>query len=132
MDEHLLGTGERTTIVIAHRLSTIRNADMIAVVKDGKIVESGTHDELISIHDSEYTKLVEAQNPPKPETLNIISSVASSPKSNFKPNIDDTLVSQLEFSDVHFAYPTRPEIDVFKGMNLRVKKGETLAIAGPR
>jgi ATP-binding cassette subfamily B protein len=38
---------ERTTIVIAHRLSTIRKLDRIVVVDGGKIVEQGTHDELI-------------------------------------------------------------------------------------
>jgi ATP-binding cassette subfamily B protein len=38
----------RTSFVIAHRLSTIKNADVILVIKDGKIVESGNHDELIS------------------------------------------------------------------------------------
>ena len=37
----------RTNFVIAHRLSTIRNADIILVVHDGKIIERGTHDELI-------------------------------------------------------------------------------------
>ena len=37
----------RTNFVIAHRLSTIRNADIILVVNDGKIIERGTHDELI-------------------------------------------------------------------------------------
>ena len=40
----------RTSIVIAHRLSTVRNADIILVVKDGKIVEQGKHDELIASH----------------------------------------------------------------------------------
>lgn len=45
--DDLLVTSKRTTIVIAHRLSTIRNADKIAVVDKGKIVEEGTHDELM-------------------------------------------------------------------------------------
>lgn len=39
----------RTSIVIAHRLSTIRNSDIILVVKNGRIVEQGTHDELIAL-----------------------------------------------------------------------------------
>ncbi|RCI05410.1 Homocysteine S-methyltransferase 1 [Rhizopus stolonifer] len=40
-------TKDRTTLVIAHRLSTIVNADLILVIKDGRVVESGSHDELI-------------------------------------------------------------------------------------
>jgi ATP-binding cassette subfamily B protein len=40
-------TRDRTSFVIAHRLSTIRNADIILVMRDGDIVEQGTHDELI-------------------------------------------------------------------------------------
>lgn len=38
----------RTTIVIAHRLSTIKEADRIYVLRQGEIIESGTHDELIA------------------------------------------------------------------------------------
>ena len=41
-------TQGRTSFVIAHRLSTIKNADCILVMKDGDIIESGTHDELLA------------------------------------------------------------------------------------
>jgi ATP-binding cassette subfamily B protein len=40
----------RTTIFISHRVSTVRNADRIAVLHDGRIVESGTHDELVALN----------------------------------------------------------------------------------
>ncbi|CAM6101081.1 unnamed protein product [Calypogeia fissa] len=51
----------RTTIVVAHRLSTIRNAESIAVVQEGRIVERGTHDELIARPDGAYSALVRLQ-----------------------------------------------------------------------
>jgi subfamily B ATP-binding cassette protein MsbA len=48
----------RTTLIIAHRLSTVRNADKIAVVSEGKIVESGTHTQLLE-HGGKYAELYE-------------------------------------------------------------------------
>jgi ATP-binding cassette, subfamily B (MDR/TAP), member 1 len=51
----------RTTIVIAHRLSTIKKADKIVVMRQGKLVEEGTHDELLNIEDGVYHGLVRAQ-----------------------------------------------------------------------
>ncbi|HEX9980709.1 MAG TPA: ABC transporter ATP-binding protein [Flavobacterium sp.] len=51
----------RTSVVIAHRLSTIQKADTIVVMQKGRIVEQGTHDELIS-HDGVYRKLVMMQS----------------------------------------------------------------------
>lgn len=50
----------RTTIVVAHRLSTIESADKILVVKEGRIVEAGSHDELMQ-HEGEYTRLQQMQ-----------------------------------------------------------------------
>jgi subfamily B ATP-binding cassette protein MsbA len=51
----------RTSLVIAHRLSTIQKADWIVVMEKGKIVEQGTHHELIATRGM-YHKLVELQN----------------------------------------------------------------------
>lgn len=51
----------RTTIIIAHRLSTIRNADVICVVHNGRIIETGSHEELMMKVDGKYTSLVRLQ-----------------------------------------------------------------------
>ena len=56
--EHLMK--DRTTLVVAHRLSTIRNADLICVMHEGKIVETGKHEELLK-KDGYYRRLVEMQ-----------------------------------------------------------------------
>lgn len=57
--EHLMKT--RTTVAIAHRLSTIKNADEICVIHEGRIVERGTHDELIALN-GYYKKLNDMQS----------------------------------------------------------------------
>ena len=51
---------ERTSFIVAHRLSTIRNASLILVMKDGKIIEQGTHEELLA-QEGFYNKLYNSQ-----------------------------------------------------------------------
>ncbi len=52
--------GSRTTFIIAQRISTVRNADLILVLDRGKIVERGTHDELLALNGL-YAQLYETQ-----------------------------------------------------------------------
>lgn len=52
---------KRTSIIIAHRLSTIRNADIILVMDQGKVVEMGTHDDLLNVSNGRYKELHDLQ-----------------------------------------------------------------------
>ena len=51
---------DRTTILISHRMSTVRDADQIVVLRDGRIIERGTHDELLA-HGGYYADLYQKQ-----------------------------------------------------------------------
>jgi ATP-binding cassette, subfamily B, bacterial len=52
----------RTVFAIAHRLSTLRDADRLFVIKDGRVIENGTHDELIQVEQGLYAKLLRLQH----------------------------------------------------------------------
>lgn len=60
---------DKTVFVIAHRLSTIFNADKILVMENGKLVEEGTHEELLAIQDGRYKSLYNMQFKNQEETL---------------------------------------------------------------
>lgn len=64
----LIWTGEHTVILIAHRLSTVVNAHQIALLADGAVAESGTHDELIAAG-GQYAELVAHQLQQQRETI---------------------------------------------------------------
>jgi ATP-binding cassette subfamily B (MDR/TAP) protein 1 len=60
--DEIMTRQKRTTLVIAHRLSTIRGADKIAVLKEGRVAEQGTHEELLQNPEGLYFNLVLAQS----------------------------------------------------------------------
>ena len=61
MIKSVLSNLKLTTLIIAHRLTTIRNADYIYVMKDGRIIEEGNHQQLMKITDSYYKRLNDFQ-----------------------------------------------------------------------
>lgn len=73
----------RTTIIVAHRLSTIRHVDTIIVLKNGEVVESGTHSELVS-EKGEYANLVSLQVSDQVDIPSIFSLSQSSRNSSFR------------------------------------------------
>jgi len=133
--DNVLAAEKRTTVIIAHRLSTIRNADIIAVVMGGKIVETGTHDELMVASTGYYRGLVEKQNSAAATGLDkgLSSSFGSDKDLVALEKAEDKSGSDtvLEFKDVSFAYPTRPQKQILVDFNLKVHKGETVALVGP-
>lgn len=147
--DKLLSGGKRTTIVIAHRLSTIRQADKIAVIMGGKVVELGSHDALMKESSGHYRKLVEKQSV-QGNAGTSTTSQKSAPKSSstsflcmdqnimttesIEMGIGNSLLAdnvQMKFENVTFAYPTRPTKTILDEFNLEIRKGETLALVGP-
>jgi ATP-binding cassette subfamily B (MDR/TAP) protein 1 len=139
--------GEQTILVIAHRLSTIRGADVIAVVTDGKVVETGSHEELLA-RKGAYFGLVNAQkgNPKEEDGMSSDVESDSDAQPIVNPNEESVEISHFEASrpgdstlikpaielkNVHFWYPSRPGNKIFSGLNLAVKEGETMAVVGP-
>jgi ATP-binding cassette subfamily B (MDR/TAP) protein 1 len=143
--DNVLAKDKRTTIVIAHRLSTIRNADVIAVVTGGRVVEKGTHDELMGIEiGGHYRKLVESQSKrPTSRNSRLSSFVSSSCERSYGSLQElEVLLNQatyavatpnvhFEFKNVTFSYPTRPNRNVLDGFDLSIRQGETIALVGP-
>jgi ATP-binding cassette subfamily B (MDR/TAP) protein 1 len=82
---------------------------------------------------------VEAQAPKENSNngLSFTESLAGSVRSNFgftlsqEKDTTEIKAPQVQFRDVYFSYPTRPDVEIFKGLTLSIKNGETIAIVGP-
>lgn len=59
LDRLLNANKDMTTVVVAHRLRTVRNADCIAFIENGVVVEQGSHSELMELKDGRYRKMVQ-------------------------------------------------------------------------
>lgn len=132
--DNVLSEQKTTTVVIAHRLSTIRNADKIVVIVDGRVVEQGTHDELMGCSTGHYRTLVDKQEGGGSASASRTSSHVDLIKMD--NGVERALTGQegavhFAFRDVTFCYPTRPTKKVFDGFNLDVRSGETVALVGP-
>ncbi|XP_050223554.1 ABC transporter B family member 15-like [Mercurialis annua] len=118
----------RTTIIIAHRLSTIRNADLIAVVQTGQVMETGSHDELIKNEDGLYTSLVRLQQTEKEKTVEddddhhatSFSSLMSKMDMNNASSRRLSIVSRSSSADSSMTAPNRGSLggDQHNGENL--------------
>ncbi|RVW27851.1 putative multidrug resistance protein [Vitis vinifera] len=75
----------RTTIIVAHRLSALRNADLIAVIQSGEVVEAGSHDQLIQNRHGPYSAMVQLQ-----KTTFMKDEIISEPKGNESHNSTST------------------------------------------
>ena len=139
----MLQEHRRTTIIIAHRLTTIRNADVIAVIADGNVVEKGTHEELMESQIGMYRNLVDKQEVNPGSAPPSRNNSAQNLRGSMRESFIDTEVAdggtraslhmthQLKFRNVTFSYPTRPGKLIMDGFNLSIRKGETLALVGP-
>ncbi|ORY32772.1 P-loop containing nucleoside triphosphate hydrolase protein [Rhizoclosmatium globosum] len=111
----------RTTIVIAHRLSTIKTADKIVVLAKGKIIESGTHNELLALGGT-YFELVEKQKIRQQveSTLSTAAPVEEVPSGAATEVVKDTTGQAVE---------TRLKIEDASAMNSAFTKAQQLKLA---
>ncbi|KAI8809191.1 P-loop containing nucleoside triphosphate hydrolase protein [Cladochytrium replicatum] len=120
----------RTTVVIAHRLSTVRDADLIVVLREGRVIEMGTHDELLSQHGG-YYDLAQAQAIHVSEDIpGEVSTEASPRKSN---EIKELVSLSDEKKVVSEKQETKLQIDSEMGTELEeVKKSANDALKKSR
>ena len=112
LDTILAGGKNRTTIVIAHRLSTIRTADVIGYIKDGQIIEKGSHEELMKIDGGYYRALVEKQEIEKPEHSGTMSKSSSKVDlTSVNKKVDNSTKEETGKSD---KVETEKEVDEYK------------------
>ncbi|PIA51513.1 hypothetical protein AQUCO_01100395v1, partial [Aquilegia coerulea] len=101
----------RTTIIVAHRLTTIRDANLIVVLESGKVVESGSHEELIQMNNGEggaYYKMVHLQPTAGKNEANHLSHFGTESSSHYKMMPMPSPVSAISSRQISPAYAMSP------------------------
>ncbi|XP_018059638.1 PREDICTED: multidrug resistance protein homolog 49-like isoform X2 [Atta colombica] len=78
----------RTTIIVSHRLSTITNVDRIVFIKDGVVIEEGTHDELMALKNHYYGLHSAHADAAAKDKVSKVKTIASTPKMKIKPPLN--------------------------------------------
>uniref|UniRef100_A0A453A7Z7 ABC transmembrane type-1 domain-containing protein n=2 Tax=Aegilops tauschii subsp. strangulata TaxID=200361 RepID=A0A453A7Z7_AEGTS len=120
---------DRTTLVVAHRLTTVRNVDCISVIQQGKIVQQGSHDELILNLDGAYSQLILLQESHVEQKMDHrLSASRSSTSLSLKRSISASLGNNNELScTLPFGLPSTIEMPGeydTHGNNQKEKNGE--------
>ncbi|KAI9182701.1 hypothetical protein LWI28_028029 [Acer negundo] len=100
---------DRATVIVAHRLSTVRNADMIAVIHQGKMIEKGSHSELLKDVDGGYSQLIRLQDVNKEsEEAGIGHNKSEIMMDSFRQSSQRTSCNSFSGS---FCLPTGPNVN---------------------
>jgi len=129
----IMEEGNATVVVIAHRLSTIRNADIIAVVDQGNVFETGTHDTLLE-KKGKYYDLVEAQKGKldrRSSSGSLTQSTSETSLENLADEASKKATGVIAANNIEFSYPSRPDNKIFRDLIVGVEEGQTLAFVGP-
>ena len=132
--DNILESQKITTVIIAHRLSTIRGCDTINVLRNGVIVESGTHVDLME-KTGYYYELVMKQDGgmgSKPDSSVDLTELGNNTTTKTAESEKKTgLYPHISFKNVIFSYPTRPKKVIFDEFSLDIELGSTVALVGP-
>ncbi|XP_022639723.1 ABC transporter B family member 11 [Vigna radiata var. radiata] len=141
----------RTTVIVAHRLNTIRNADTIAVIHQGRVVENGVHADLIKDPDGAYSQLIRLQEIRHSDVTDDSGKLKSSSRHSCRISNDmPTTLNLLKTSEgepevltpaaphsspkvsfLHLAYLNKPEIAVLVlGTLAAIVTGAILPLVG--
>lgn len=99
-------------------------------MKEGKVVEAGAHDDLMERR-GEYFNLVQSQTRTKDQQKESTDDESRYSSASEGALLDGHEHPLIQFQNVSFSYPTRPNKKVFSKLNLSVKRGENLALVGP-